>query len=159
MTSRPKKETPTLLGRLARFCAYQDRSHLEVRRKLLDLGARGQEVEDVIAELITQGFLNEERFARSFAGGKFRMKKWGRNKIVHELEMHGVTQRCIDRGLKEIDEREYAKTLRSLLIRKWKETKEPNLFRRKNLVARYLIGKGYEPDRVWDLLKELASDD
>jgi regulatory protein len=143
-----------LLARLARFCAYQERSHKEVRYKLVEEGARGDELEEIIVQLIAQGYLNEERFARAFAGGKFRTKKWGRIKIENELEANGLTPRCIRQGLSEIDDRDYRVTLEKLLQRKWNLTDESNLFSKKNKVGRFLIGKGYEPELVWGMLKE-----
>jgi regulatory protein len=112
-------------------------------------------VEELLSRLITDGFLNEERFAKAFAGGKFRMKKWGRHKITRELEAHHITPKCIEKGLKEIDDADYRKTLRGLLERKLTQTEEANLFKKKDKVARFAIGKGYEPELVWQFLKEM----
>src|SRR5258706_5535088 len=109
------------LAKILRYCAYQERSHQEVKRKLFEYGLRSSQVDELLARLITEGFLNEERFAKAFAGGKFRMKKWGRNKIAHELESHAVTRRCIQKGLDEIDEQEYVRALRSLIEKKWSQ--------------------------------------
>src|SRR4051812_10671897 len=100
------------------YCAYQERSHKEVRNKLYEYGLHKNDVEEVISKLITDGFLNEERFAKAFAGGKFRMKKWGRKKIVHELEALGVTPRCIRTALKAIDDSDYRNVLKALLEKK-----------------------------------------
>src|ERR1051325_741378 len=114
-TEPKKKRTYNPAGaflKISHYCAYQERSHKEVRNKLYEYGLHKNEVEELVTRLITEGFLNEERFAKAFAGGKFRIKKWGRNKIVYELEALGVTPRCVRAGLKEIDESEYRKTLR-----------------------------------------------
>ncbi len=155
-TPPQKKYAPeSLLARLARYCAYQERSHHEVRYKLVALGARGDDLEEVMSQLITQGYLNEERFARAFAGGKFRMKKWGRVKITRELEAHGITPRCIRAGLSEIDNVDYARTLTGLLSKKWRESDESNPFKKRDAVARYLIGKGYESELVWERLRDM----
>ncbi len=108
----------------------------------------------MVSRLITERFLNEERFAKAFAGGKFRIKKWGRNKIVHELEAHRVTAKCIEKGLKEIDEADYRKTLRELLKKKLAVGGDESLFKRNNKAARFAIAKGYEPELVWQFLKE-----
>lgn len=156
-SSDQKKYDPaTLLARLARYCAYQERSHHEVRYKLVELGARGDALEEVMSQLITQGYLNEERFAKAFAGGKFRLKKWGRIKITRELEAHGITPRCISAGLKEIDAQDYSRTLKTLMHKKWNESDETNPFRKRDGVGRYLIGKGYESELVWELMKEMG---
>ena len=138
-----------------RYCAYQERSHKEVRNKLYEYGLHQGDVEQILTRLITDGFLNEERFAKAFAGGKFRMKKWGRNKIVHELESHGVTSKCIQKGLAELSQADYTKTLRALLKKKFDQISEPNLFKKRDKTARFAIGKGYESELVWGILKEM----
>ena len=112
-------------------------------------------METVITRLITDGFLNEERFAKAFAGGKFRMKKWGRQKIKRAMEDHGLSTRCIQSGLREIDLSTYAKTLSSLLSKKLKSLHEPNPLKARHKTAAFAIRKGYEPDLVWEILKEM----
>lgn len=158
MEKRKRKLTPQqALQKIYHYCAYQERSHKEVRSKLYDYGLWGSEVEDLLTRLITEDFLNEERFAKSYAGGKFRMKKWGRRKIEMELENHGLTTRCIRIGMKEIDEQEYKQTLHTLLEKKWDAIEEENLFKKKDKVARHAIMKGFEPDLVWGIIKGISS--
>lgn len=157
MEKRKQKLTPQqALQKIYHYCAYQERSHKEVRNKLYGYGLWGSEVEDLLTRLITEDFLNEERFAKSYAGGKFRMKKWGRKKIERELESHGLTARCINIGMKEIDEQDYKEALVSLLEKKWASIEEENLFKKKDKVARYAIMKGFEPDLVWGIIKEIS---
>jgi len=154
---KKKRLTPQeAFVRVCRYCAYQERSHLEVRRKLFTYGLFPSEVEELIARLITEGFLNEERFAKAFAGGKFRMKKWGRHKILRALEAHGLSDRCIQRGMQEIDSTAYTKTLTSLLTKKLASLKGVDPFKRKQKAGMYAIGKGYESERVWAILKKLS---
>jgi regulatory protein len=136
------------------YCAYQERCHQEVRAKLIEYGLSRGDVDELIADLITEGYLNEERFAKAFAGGKFRMKKWGRIKIEHELERKGLTPGCIRAGLREIDEVQYLETLRQLLLLKSGQIDAENEFVRKDKLASYAIQKGYEAELVWRLLKE-----
>ncbi|HOO08943.1 MAG TPA: regulatory protein RecX [Cyclobacteriaceae bacterium] len=158
MEKRHQKLTPQqALQKIYRYCAYQERSHKEVRNKLYSYGLWTSEVEDLLARLITEDFLNEERFAKSFAGGKFRMKKWGRRKIEKELENHGLSHRCTRIGLQEIDGQEYHRVLTALIQKKWAATDEGNPFKKKDKVARYAIMKGFEPDLVWGILKEMPS--
>jgi regulatory protein len=153
---RTKNLSPTeALAKLQKFCAYQERCHQEVRDKLYSLGLHQSDVEDILTQLITSGFLNEERFAKAFAGGKFRMKHWGRNKIVHELKLRDISKRCIQAGLNEIDEDDYHNSLMSEIEKKMKIVSEANVFKRRDKVARYVIGKGYEPELVWKELLEL----
>lgn len=139
--------------KIYRYCAYQERSHAEVKDKLYGFGLFKDEVEEILSHLIAENYLNEERFARAFAGGKFRMKKWGRIKIVHELEAKGLTPNCIRLGLKEIDQQEYEKVLHDLLSKKSDLVDETNLFVKRDQLARFAIQKGFEPDLVWKILK------
>jgi regulatory protein len=144
------------LVKIQSYCAYQERSHKEVKNKLYEYGLYSSEVDELISTLIVDGFLNEERFAKAFAGGKFRIKKWGRLKIQQELEMLGLTKRNIATGLKEIDSSDYSKTLKSLIKKKSAQTPESNPFKKKNQVARFVIGKGYEAEMVWEMVKEVV---
>lgn len=121
---------------------------------MFEYGLYASEVDELISKVITDGFLNEERFAKAFAGGKFRIKKWGRLKIQQELEMQGLTKRCVAIGLKEIDPADYHKTLKALIQKKSAQISEPNPFKQKNMLAHYAISKGYEPEMVWEMLKK-----
>jgi regulatory protein len=144
--------------KIQRYCAYQERSHQEVRKKLFDFGLYSHEVEEMISHLITSNFLNEERFARAFAGGKFRMKKWGRIKIVNALEGHGVSENCIRLGLKEIDNSDYEKTLYTLIDKKADDIDEENIYAKRDKLSKFAIQKGFEPDLVWKVIRELLPD-
>lgn len=152
-----KRITPEeALIKLQRYCAYQDRCHQEVRGKLLDMEIYGDTLEAIMAELIAEDFLNEERFARSYARGKFRLKQWGRLRIVRELKKRAVTDYCIRKALGEIEEEEYRRTLEALLARKLRETGEADAFQLRGKMARYAIGRGFEPELVWAVVMELA---
>ena len=136
------------------YCAYQERSHHEVKNKLYNLGLHSSDVDEILTHLITEGYLNEERFAKAFAGGRFRVKHWGRIKIIQELEAKGLTKNCIDSGLKEIDESDYMKTIESLIHKKGDQLKEENPFVKREKLAKYIIQKGFEPELAWRLIKE-----
>lgn len=140
--------------RIYRYCAYQERCHQEVKTKLYEFGLSKSEVDEIVTDLITDGYLNEERFAKAFAGGKFRMKKWGRIKIEHELDSKGLTAACIRSGLAEIDEEEYLVSLRNILISKARQVIVENEFVKKDKIASFAIQKGYEPELVWKILKQ-----
>jgi regulatory protein len=139
-----------------RYCAYKERSHREVKNKLYEFGLHSSEVNELLTYLITEGFLNEERFAIAFTGGKFRIKKWGRIKIVHALESKGLTKNCIRIGLKEIDPDDYQKTLDEVLQSKLSELQETNAFVLRDKVSKFAIQKGFEPELVWATLKQLV---
>ncbi len=158
MFSKKNKRVPgkaEALEKLQRYCVYQDRCHKEVRTKLLDLGLRGMDVEEVIIALIEDKFLDEERFARSYARGKFRMKKWGKMRIRKELKFKQVSEYCIKKGMTEIDDEEYYETIVGLLEKKNATLKEPNSYKRKNKLATFVIGKGFESFLVWEAVNEL----
>jgi regulatory protein len=142
------------LVKAEKYCAYQERSQQEVRDKLYSWGLHKRDVENSIAELITSGFLKEERFALAFAGGKFRMKGWGRIKIKQALKQKRVSDSLIRQALKAIDEREYKKTCRKTIEEKTKLVKEKNPLKRNYKVAQYAISRGFEPDMVWEILND-----
>ncbi|MFQ5445382.1 MAG: regulatory protein RecX [Saprospiraceae bacterium] len=144
------------LIRMQRYCAYQERCHKEVRNKLLDLGIYGQDLEDIIADLIGENFLNEERFACTFARGKFRIKRWGRNRILRELKMRDISNYCIRKAMEEIEEEEYIDTLRQVLKKKAARMKEESDFVRKSKLAQYAIRRGFESALVWEVLSEIT---
>lgn len=141
--------------KIRHYCAYQERSHQEARKKLYEYGLYSADVEALISQLITDGFLNEERYAKAFAGGKFRIKKWGKLKIIHDLEMKGVNKNCLRIALKEISDEEYLGTLQEVLEKKFALLEKENLFVRKDKAAKYAIQKGFEPELVWKKLKEI----
>lgn len=141
--------------KIQRYCAYQERSHLEVRNKLYSYGLYRDEVDEILTDLITDDFVNEERFARVYAGGKFRMKRWGRRKISEALTSKGVSSNCIQLALTEIDEDDYHATLQTLLQEKQASLSLDNIYVLRDRLSRYAIQKGFEPDLVWQVLREL----
>ena len=144
------------LQKTRHYCGYQERCHSEVKEKLYSLGLYKQQVEESLSQLIEEDYLNEERFAQQFAGGKFRMKQWGRVKIKYELKQKQVSEYCIKKAMKEIDETDYAKTLEKLATIKWKTLKnEKNIFSKLRKTQDYLLQKGYEQDLIKDALKTL----
>lgn len=148
------KLTPSqALLKAANFCAYQERSHYEVTQRLAEWGIYGIDAQEILLQLIEQNYVNEERFAVAFAGGKFRVKQWGRVKIKLELKQHKVSDYCINKALSEIDDDAYFTTLQNELDKKWNQTKDANLLSKRAKVARYLLGRGFEQDLIWSLLK------
>lgn len=139
--------------KIASFCAYQERTHQEVRLKLYEYGIKTDEVEEFIIKLIEDNYLNEERFAKAYAGGKFRIKKWGRLKIIRSLEMKGLSPYCIKSGLKEIEEEDYLKAIFTIIEKKKCEIHLKNPYQKTYKIATYLISRGYEGELVWDILK------
>lgn len=136
-----------VLKKLQRYCAYQDRCHQEVRTKILENKVYGDALEEIIHDLIKDNYLNEERFAQSYVRGKFRIKKWGRNKILIELKRRKVSSYCIKKGLKEIDEDEYKETIQTIVKKKLITLTGHEAIRRKK-VFEYCYRRGYEPKYI-----------
>jgi regulatory protein len=144
------------LQKLKQYCAYQERSHSEVRSKLWELGVWRSQHDEIISSLIEEDYLNEERFAIQYAGGKFRMKDWGRKKILYGLKEKGVSEYCIKKAMKSIDEEAYYKTLDALAEKKWETLKGEQYLVRRKKTEDYLLQKGYESDLVRQAVAGLA---
>ena len=140
------------LQKLKHYCGYQDRCHSEVREKLYELGVRKKEHDEVVSTLIEEGYLNEERLAISFAGGKFRIKDWGRIKIKYELKQKQVSDYSIRKALQQINEDEYLKKLEKLTREKYASLKREQWLVRKKKTIDYLLQKGYELNLINQVL-------
>ncbi len=137
--------TEKALEKIKQYCAYQERCHSEVRNKLYSFGLNKDEIEMLISTLIQENFLNEERFALAFAGGKFRIKKWGKAKIKQALNLKKISDYCISKALKSLDDPTYEKNFEKLANSKWLSLKsEKNKYLKQQKLRRYLTGKGYE---------------
>lgn len=137
------------------YCSYQERCHKEVEQKLYELNLIPEAKEQIILHLLQHNYLNEERFAKAFARGKFSIKNWGKVKITNELKFRNISAYIIKSALEEIEEVSYQKTLRKLALKKLKNIKEPNAFKKSNKLSNFLISKGFETDLVYELSKEL----
>jgi regulatory protein len=144
------------LQKAKHFCAYQERCHSEVKEKLYSLGQYKKDVEELLSELISENYLNEERFAILFAGGKFRIKQWGRIKIKYALKQKQISEYCIKKALNAIDESEYNRTLEKLFEQKLKTLKsEKNIFIKKRKLQDHLLQKGFESDLIRELTTKM----
>ena len=141
-----------------RYCAYQDRCHKEVRQKIISLKIYGDDLEEIMTELIKQDFLNEERFARSFARGKFRLKKWGRNKIKQNLYARGISDYCIRKSMTEIDEEEYLETLREVIYKQVNKHDDKAKLIAKDKAIKYAVTRGYESNLIFRIIKEIENE-
>ncbi|MBO0933433.1 regulatory protein RecX [Fibrella aquatilis] len=140
------------LRKIASYCAYQERTQQEVRKRLDKWDIYGDDAEELIAELITQGYLSEERFATSFAGGKFRVMGWGKRKISQELKQRGITGYNLNKALANITPDDYKSRLTELLDKKRGLIRDDNPLIVKQKLARYALSKGYESNLVWEVL-------
>ena len=138
------------------YCAYQERSHAEVKKKLYGFGLYKDEVELLMSKLIDENYLNEERFALAFAGGRFRIKQWGKTRIRFELKQRQVSDYNIKKALAAIPEEDYEKVLQKLAEEKLTTLKtEQNIFTIKSKLQNYLVSKGYEFNLIAEILKAL----
>lgn len=146
-----------ILQKAASYCAYQERTQDEVKQRLKKWNVWGDEADEIIAELISMNYLSEERFAKTYAGGKFRVKNWGRMKIRQELNRRGLSTYSIEKGMDEIRDEDYVSGLRELLSKKRNllSKTETDPFKLKQKLARFALGKGYESELVWKEMGEL----
>ena len=156
---RKRIEPDQARPKIEQYCAYQERSHYEVREKLYSFGLHKAEVEELIGSLIEGNFLNEERFAVQFTGGHFRLKQWGKQKIRLGLQQKRVSEYNIRRALDTIDPETYRAALEKLAAKKWQTLKSGVMhhLERKALLTRYLIQKGYESPLVRNVVEAITT--
>lgn len=144
------------IAKMQRYCTYQDRCHHDVRYKLVAIKVYGDQLEEVMSELIQQGYLSDERYARNFARGKYRMKNWGKQRIIRELKAKNISHYCIQKAMKEIDEEgDYIETLQSLISKYISERRskyEPRVLRQKAFQHAY--SKGFETELINQALSQ-----
>ncbi|WP_299243578.1 regulatory protein RecX [uncultured Aquimarina sp.] len=138
------------------YCAYQERCHKDISDKLNTMKLIPEAKEKIILHLLDHNFLNEERFAKSFARGKFRIKKWGKQRIVRELKFRQISAYCIKMALKEIPENEYLKTFHELAEKKFATISETNAFKKRKKLIDYLLYRGWENQLVFEKVNELS---
>jgi regulatory protein len=145
------------IHKIEHYCAYQERCHEEVVQKLRSMKMDADEIDFIVVKLISDNFLNEERFACSFARGKHRMKQWGRVRIVNELKFKKINQRLITTALQEITTEEYLDTFHTLAERNWESIRETNTLKKRKKFCDFLLRKGFESNLVYEKVKELET--
>ncbi|CAM1355997.1 regulatory protein RecX [Tenacibaculum halocynthiae] len=138
------------------YCVYQDRCHKDVEKKIREYNLIPEAREYILLHLLEHNFLNEERFSKSFARGKFRIKKWGKQRIVRELKQREISSYNIKTALKEIDEQDYITTLYSLIEKKNNFSSETNLFKKKKKIIDHLLYKGFETNLIFEAVNEVV---
>lgn len=155
-----KKYTPQQAKlKMESYCAYQERSHFEVKEKLYSYGLYSTDVNEILSYLIQNNFLNETRFAEAYVSGKFNIKGWGRNKIKQGLKLKRVSDANIKHALKQIDAEDYFKKIKQTIEKKNKLIKEKNKVKRKYKLLAFLASKGFESDLVHEAIKEVLGND
>jgi len=143
------------LFKIKSWCAYQERSQHETRQKIYEYGLHSEEVESIISELISENFVNEERFAMALTGGKFRIKHWGKNKIRIELKKHRISEHSINKAILSIEDKDYIKTLETQIEKKLKLLKGSTERTKFHRTYAYLVSRGFESDLVSEKLNKL----
>ena len=141
--------------KLEHFCAYQERCHQEVIQKLRSMTIDSASIDEIVVHLIEHNFLNEARFACSFARGKHRIKYWGTIRIVNELKLRNISQNIIATALKEINSDEYSETFHALSDRHWESIFEKNNLKKRKKFCDFMLRKGFESSLVYEKLKQL----
>lgn len=142
--------------KLENYCVYQDRCHKEVEQKLREFNLIPEAKELILLSLMKDNFLNEERFSKSYARGKFRIKNWGKQRIVRELKFRGISAYNIKTALKEIDEQEYLATIYRITENRNNVISESNIFKRKKKLIDFLMRKGFENDLIFKTVNEIV---
>jgi len=143
--------------KLEQYCVYQDRCHKEVEQKMFDYNLIPEAKEIILLHLMQHNFLNEERFSKSFARGKFRIKKWGKQRIVNELKFRNISTYNIKTALKEIDENDYIQSVYEITERRNEVITETNSYKRKKKLIDFLMRKGYETDLIYKVVNEVLA--
>ena len=155
MPEQEKKAHAFILSKAQNYCAYQERCIFDLSNKLREWKIKDEVAEKIINQLVDEDLINEERYAMNYAGSKFRIKKWGKNKIIYELKRKQVPDLIIQIGLQEIEDEEYINALKGLLSKKSFALDDSNPIKRKQKLARYAISKGYRSGLVWDVLNNI----
>lgn len=142
--------------KLRHYCAYQERCHMEVREKCWQLGLRGDDIENAIAHLVEENFLNEERYAIAFAGGKFRMQQWGKKKISIALKQKQISAYCIKKALAVIPPDDYWNTLLALTEKKYQSLRSEQYLKRQYKTLQFLLQRGFEQELARESIEQIA---
>ncbi len=143
-----------LLAKMQSYCSYQERSFFDVKSKLISWNVQEKIIDEIINEFVKEDYLNEERFVKAYAGGKFRINKWGKNKIINELNKKQIPDIYIQIGLHDIDDEEYLNTLKEIISKKDAIIKIANPEKRMQKLAAYAISKGYSRGIIWKVLNQ-----
>ncbi|MET6989299.1 regulatory protein RecX [Sediminicola arcticus] len=153
--SRPTYTLEEATRKLEGYCAYQERCHKELVQKLRDMRMIPDAIDQIVVHLIDHNFLNEERFAMSYARGKFNIKKWGRNRITQELKQREISKYNIQKALAQLDTHVYVETLDALAKKRLGTITESNIQKRRKKLADYLLYRGWESHLVYEKISEL----
>ncbi|MFS4483623.1 regulatory protein RecX [Hyunsoonleella sp. 2307UL5-6] len=142
-------------SKLEHYCAYQERCHKEVREKLVTMHMIPEAIDVIIVHLLKHNFLNEERFAKTFVSGKFRIKAWGRRRLTFELKKKDISKVNINQALAEIEDAEYIEVFNNLAEKRANSITETNTYKKRQKLIDYLLYRGWESHLVYEKAREL----
>ena len=143
------------MQKLRFYCRYQQRCQSDIKEKLFELGINNKEHDQLIAELIKENCLNDDRFAAAFVSGRFKMKQWGRKKIEKGLREKRISDEITQRAMEQIDKKEYIAVLNRLAKERYASLKQEQYLIRRKKTMDYLMQKGYETDLVREAINNL----
>lgn len=152
----PTTDIKIILQKMEHYCAYQERSEQDVRNKLSTFIITETNKKQLLSELKLLGFIDETRFARAFTLGKFRINKWGKNKIRFALKQKGVADKIIEKSLNEIDDAAYKLSMEKLARAKIRSVRDEDNFKTMSKLVAHLVNKGYETSLAWDCVREIV---
>jgi len=155
LSSKSTSSIKEIVKKLESYCAYQERCHLEVQKKLSDFDISEQEMSHIIVHLIQYNFLNEERFASVFSTSKFHQKKWGKIRIKNELKSRRISDYLINKAILTIPSEEYYGTFQILADKLWETITEKNNLKKRKKFCDFLLRKGWESNFIYEKVKEL----
>lgn len=144
------------ISKMEHFCAYQERCHQEVRQKLVEMRMIPEAMDMIVGHLLQNNFLNEERFSKTFVRGKFRIKKWGKRRLIQELKKREISKFNINLAIREIEDGEYLEVFNTLIEKRWESVMESNVYKKKKKVADYMLYRGWESSLVYEKLSDLG---
>ena len=155
METRKTYTVEEALKRMERYCSYQERCHKEVNQKLYSMYMIPEAIDQIVVKLMQDNFLNEERYAKAFVRGKFRIKKWGKQRLTRELKQKDIGKTLITMALQTITDQDYIETFDALAEKKAESIRETNVLKKRKKLADYLLYRGWESHLVYDKVNEL----
>jgi|TARA_B110000438_G_scaffold179900_1_gene171915 regulatory protein len=142
-------------GKLQYYCSYQDRCHKEVTEKLKKFNVKQHESNQIISNLINDNYLNESRFSESFVRGKFKIKNWGKIRIISELKRRNISPYNITLGLKEVEDQDYLNKFEEIFKKKLSSLNNLSSDVKKKKIISYLQYRGWESNLIYSKINEI----
>jgi regulatory protein len=143
------------LDKAMQLCSKQEYCVADVKKKLIQWGLEAEKVDVFLKQLTNEGFINEGRYAVSFARDKLKFDKWGKIKITYMLRQKMVEENAIQNAINEIDEEVYLEILAKELHKKFINTKATSEYEVKGKLLRFAQSRGFETDLALKTINEI----